>query len=240
MVKVVMTTSGVTPKKPKLWMPLAALVLIILILAGAWLWHSHKSSQNTKLKPPLATPAGWSLFRSEKDGFQFIYPSGWGTAGLSSKQENGGKSYSISFNSLAKDQASPANTRVVTVTMKSGSSKKSTCVNNICGAPTLVTSDDFKKYQSANKSKFIKSDSNSSATLAASSQTGPDAHVTSSLEYYQVVSLPKMDVSLARAYLNVIGTGGACPADKFSDSSNCVTQNDYDQISKSMQSIQGL
>lgn len=208
------------------------LVLVAGLGAGYYIYNQN-NAKNT-------VPEGWVEYKNDKYSLRFIYPKVWGEATLTDTTAKKGKQYNIAFRN---NGSSGSFKNQVGVTMQTNDYLHEVCQSkDKCITLDRFDSGTVYRILKADKEFLAKYDTTSYATVKANTIDSPVPGLSSSLDYYQVVNLHKINVSAVHVIYSIPGTNRDCPLYKLSvDSENkCVTQRNYQDLVSVVKSIKTL
>lgn len=205
---------------------LAAVIILALLGCAVYLWRHNNSAGSSPANN------GWTSYAATKYGFKFQYPSDWGTPAVSESAGTQGKTYGIHF------QQSKASSPTISASFDSQNLVVKNCDaqdHSSCSELKAFTSSDVKQNLSQNAKSYT-AVTDKSAALVTSGPGPSDV----SLMVQQIISLPSLNVTAAKAYYTVNNPPKSCPKDTFSPNGtvNCVSRTNFDDITEFLSSIQ--
>jgi hypothetical protein len=237
------STSPIPAKRRVSKKLLVIILAAILVIAGlSWYTWNHNQQQKAAKEAAdkaaaLVPPPGWTKYQSQKYGFQFIYPKTWGPVNVIYIPQKHGKQYTISFG-FASEAASKNNVGDISqIKMDSTDFLIRSCDEknkNQCSNESAYTKVDIEKALSGDKIGIVAYD-NISYTIY-------DYSSYSQLEINQIVDLPKINVTAAKATLQRYSPITGCSMDKLQikTKAGCIGQKDYSDMKKILYSLQPL
>ena len=199
--------------------------ILVLIVAGGYAYHRRSGSSSNS---NTSISVGWSLYKSDKYGFEFSYPNDWGGPTTTEVSNSASKQYVVAFPTDS--------TKSIKIEMDSGLSN-----NKDCDPGKGCTTGEVSKAYIESRLKNDKSDLAASDTTSFANVVSVPKQV-SGLSVYRIVSVPKIKTDAARLSYVVTSAGVSCPQNGFAPTSTegCVTKDTYvvaDQVIKSLQSL---
>ncbi|MDB5160780.1 MAG: hypothetical protein JWO96_160 [Candidatus Saccharibacteria bacterium] len=203
---------------------LAVVALLVVISAGWYL--SHSSSKKSALTSN--TPVGWATYTNDNYGFQFIYPTFWGSPQLNVATGQTGKSYSVVFTQAAQLK------QKISIHLESEDLTTKNCggPSGECVVAYGLTKKNIESVPAGDKASLFKYDSNSYSLIL--SKPG-----LASINVYREISLPKIKVSAA-SMIYEINTTSSCPRNQLSQDKGCINESTYQTVNKVAESIKTL
>lgn len=238
-----MDTGQQQPKNAKLLRIGAVLaVLVVAAVVALLAWHSHHKSSPEQ----SALPAGWAHYSNQTYGFQFDYPSKWGTPTVntttsSENKDQTGVIYTVSFKDVPVKN-------YVNISFQSTDYTQKFChENNKCDTIDGLTSSDIKSYLSSKEPpiKPVKSDPDSIAMVvykACSDQFCKGKYTRNgTLSISQIVDFPKIKVNAVNLAYSLLDPSSDCQDGTLpTDSSNCISQTDFTTLNKVAKSLAAI
>jgi hypothetical protein len=180
----------------------------------------------------------WTVYKNQQAGIQLSYPSSWGQPNFRNKPDPGDKTnQEKDFNfSFYKKMAGTSSSFSIDISLVPDNISNIICTpdHKHCGTVKGFGKDQIMQSLTAkSKQNYAKYDTNSYAIVYSDKQT----KLTSAMEYYSVVNLPKFHISAVHIGYYIIGSSADCPNNKFSDTANCISDQIYKDVARVAQSI---
>jgi hypothetical protein len=212
---------------------LLILIVVAVVSTVGWYVWQRRSDQKTSDRQ-ITAPSGFKAFQNHKYNIGFIYPDTWPTPVINEVTDNNGKLYNIVF--PIEKRATDAHQVLITLTMENKDVTKKTCdKDGKCSTSPALTADTIKSAAAQSDASYVRKDESSYATL-----TTPPERISNGLTVYQITDLKNLNISAAKGTYFILGPSANCPNDKFTNSTGCVNEQNYEQLLKVLRSIQPL
>lgn len=203
----------------------AAIILLVLVGIGWALWPKlHNKSPGL-----TANSSQWAEFKSSQYGLGLSYPKAWGAPEMRDNSSYAqGKKYLIVFPRSPKGD--------VYLAMDSDNLTQKVCESeNKCTNIPAITKTYVEQQISKSSASFMNHTDNSYSTVSK------PVNGQSVLTIYQAVSLNKLNVSAVKAVFSDLKAPNTCQQNHLSSGqSNCITQEDYNNLKTVVDSIKSL
>lgn len=190
-----------------------ALVIIVLVLLLLGLVYVYGQNKNASKIYDKSHQVVWKTYQAQAEGFKFSYPQTWGNPVLASLPAS---SYRITF---------PHNS----------SSKNSVISFYMAPSGSGINKNYVEQLLKKSKVSAASTDSTSYTSLIYL----PSEKI-SGLTMYQIVDIPKINVSAMTVTYQLTNSGPNCPAHKLSSQSGCINKTEYSDINKLAKSFQKI